>query len=146
MHLFTPQAQMGCLTRAYGHLRAGGLFIVDVFAPSYAALIQEPDAPFKVRRRYRLVNGNRVVRKERFVKNDPVMQIQHSELRLEEISPSGDLVRERVVPVDMRYTFRYELELLLEKAGFDVVDVFRYYDRNVYDGTGEIIMVGTKSG
>jgi len=49
------------------------------------------------------------------------------------------------VPLDMRYTFRFELQLLLEKVGFQVVDVFRDYERHSYDRTGEIIMVGKKS-
>ena len=40
-----------------------------------------------------------------------------------------------------RYMFRYELQLLLERVGFEVIDIFRDYDENPYDGTGEIIAV-----
>ena len=50
-------------------------------------------------------------------------------------------MRERTLPLDMRYTFRYELQLLLEKTGFEVLEVYRDYDKNPFDGSGEIIMV-----
>lgn len=30
------------------------------------------------------------------------------------------------------------------KVGFEVVDVFRDYDKNEFDGSGEIIMIGRK--
>jgi hypothetical protein len=36
------------------------------------------------------------------------------------------------------------MQLLLERAGFEVVDVFRDYDRNPFDGTGEIISVARR--
>lgn len=144
MHLFTQDAQIGCLECSYRHLRPGGVFIVDVYAPGYRSFLQDPDAPFKVTKEYDLPNGNHVVRSDRFVSNDPVMQIQHCERRFQEFSPNGSIVRERVIPMDTRYTFRYELLLLLEKMGFEVQDVFRDYERNPFDGTGEIIVVARK--
>ena len=144
MHLFTQEAQLGCLRCSYGHLRSGGVFIVDVYAPGYRSLMQAPNAPFRVTIEYDLLDGNHVVRSDRFVSNDPVMQIQHCERRFHEYATDGSLVRERIVPMDTRYTFRYELQLLLEKVGFHVADVFRDYDRNPFDGTGDIIMVGHK--
>ena len=144
MHLFTQQAQLGCLRCAYGHLRPGGAFIVDVYAPASVALMQAPNAPFNVTKEYDLPSGNHVVRSDRFVSNDPVMQIQHCERRFREVAASGALVRERVVPMDTRYTFRYELDLLLEKVGFRVTGVYRDYDKRPFDGAGEIIMVGRK--
>lgn len=144
MHLYSQEAQLGCLACVYRHLRPGGLFIVDVYSPSYRQLAQTPDAPFKVRKRFDLPSGNCAVRSDRFVSNDPVAQVQHCEIRFQETTPDGTLVRERVLPMDTRYTFRYELELLLEKVGFRVTDVSRDYEKQPFDGTGEIIMVGRK--
>ena len=59
-------------------------------------------------------------------------------------APDFELVREPIAPMDTRYTFRYELLWLLERAGFEVVDVYRDYDRQPYDGTGEIITVARR--
>ena len=42
-HLYTQGTQLACLERTYAHLRPGGLFIVDVYAPDYGRLAQEPE-------------------------------------------------------------------------------------------------------
>jgi SAM-dependent methyltransferase len=144
MHLNTQAEQLACLERTCHHLRPGGLFIVDVYAPSYRHLALEPDRPFALRRESRLPNGHTLKRWDRFVRNDPLLQIQHSELRFDEYDAAGALVRSRTLPLTTRYTFRYELQLLLERAGFEWVDVFRDYDRNPFDGTGEIIAVARR--
>jgi len=71
-------------------------------------------------------------------------QIQHSEIRFEEFDQAGTLVRKRTLPLDTRYTFRYELQLLLEKTGFEVLEVYRDFEKNPYDGTGEFITVAQR--
>lgn len=107
-------------------------------------MAMEPDGQFILRKEFDLPNGHHVIRKDRFVKNDKVNQIQHWELKFEEYDCTGMLVRERVVPMDTRYIFRYELQLLLERVGFEIADIFRDYDKNAFDGTGEIIMVAKR--
>ncbi len=144
MHLFTQQDQISCLERVYRHLRPGGLFVVDLYAPNFSFLASEPDRPFILRREFDLPNGHHVIRKDRSVQNDIASQIQHSELRFEEYDAAGVLVRERTLPLYTRYTFRYELQLLLERAGLEVVGVYRDYDRHPYDGTGEIIAMARR--
>ncbi|MCC7354107.1 MAG: class I SAM-dependent methyltransferase [Anaerolineae bacterium] len=144
MHLFTQRDQLSCLQRVHDHLRPGGYFIVDVYAPHFGILAQAPNGPFVVRREFNLPNGHHVIRKDRFVNNDIVNQIQHCELRFEEYDTTGVLVRERTVPMDTRYAFRYELQLLLGRVGFEVIDIFRDYAKNPYDGTGEIIAVARR--
>ncbi len=110
----------------------------------FELLAQKPDGPFVFRKDYDLPNGHHVIRRDRFVCNDVANQVQHSEIWFEEYDVVGTLVCERIVPMDTRYVFRYELQLLLERVGFEVVDVFRDYDGNPYDGTGEIIAVARR--
>jgi SAM-dependent methyltransferase len=141
MHLLTQDDQLACLRSVYQHLLPGGYFIVDVIAPDFEALAQKPGGPFVVRREFNLPNGHHVVRKDRLVEHDIVHQTRRFEFRFEEFDTAGTLVRERIVPLYTRYTFRYELQLLLERAGLAIVDVFRDYEKNAYDGTGEIIAV-----
>lgn len=117
---------------------------MDVYAPDFNLMAQEPDGPFILRREFDLPNGHHVKRRERFVKNDLVNQIRHHEIRFEEYDATGALARELTVPMDTRFTFRYELQLLLERVGFEVADIFRDYDKNPYDGTGEIIAVARR--
>lgn len=144
MHLYSQREQLACLTRTRNHLRSGGALIIDVYAPIYRLLAQEPNRPFTVRRGFDLPNGHHVIRKDRFIENDPVLQLQHAELRFEEYDAEGILVNELTVPLSTRYTFRYEMQLLLEKAGFAVVDIFGGYDKTPYDGSGEILVVARK--
>ncbi|HEX6386700.1 MAG TPA: class I SAM-dependent methyltransferase [Anaerolineae bacterium] len=144
MHLFTQADQLSCLQRVHDHLRPGGYLIVDVYAPDFTKLAQVSEEPFAVRREFDLPDGHHVIRKDRFVKHDVARQIMHYEIRFEEYDAAGSLVRQRTVPMDTRYTFRYELQLLLERTGFEVVDVFRDYDKSPYDGTGEIIAVARR--
>jgi SAM-dependent methyltransferase len=144
MHLFSHQAQLQCLQCAHRHLTSQGQLIVDVYAPLFEAFVKSPDQGFSLSKEYTLDNGHTVRRYDRFVRNDRAQQIQHCEMKFEEADAMGTVLREKIVPMDTRYTFRYELQLLFEKAGFTVEDVFRDYDRNAFDGTGEIVMVGRK--
>jgi SAM-dependent methyltransferase len=144
MHLFTQESQLGCLRCVRRHLRPGGLLLMDLYSPRLSKLAQPPEEEFSFRREFTTPNGNRVVHKRRFLGTDLLDQINSEEILFEEYSPDGGLVRTRKVPLDTRYTFRYELELLLEKAGLEVQSIFRDYDETPYDGTGEIIAVARK--
>lgn len=144
MHLLTQEDQRACLQQIYEHLRPRGYFIVDIIAPDVEKLAQKPTATFAVRREFSLPNGHHAVRKDRLVQHDIVKQVRHFELRFEEIDATGALVRERLVPLATRYTFRYELQLLLERVGFEIIGVFRDYDQNPFDGTGELIVVSRR--
>ncbi len=144
MHLFSQADQLACLRCVHGHLKQGGVLIVDVYAPLFHLLVHEKDEEFVLRREFDLPNGNRGKRFDRFLRGDVANQLQRSELRFEEISPSGETIKQTVVPLTTRYTFPFEMRLLMEKAGFEVVAMYRDYGRSPYDGTGEMIVVASK--
>jgi len=144
MHLLTQDYQLSCLRSVHQHLQPGGYFIVDIIAPDVEMLARKPDGSFTVRREFDLPNHHHVVRQDRLVEHDSVQQIRRFEFKFEEFDTTGALTRERLIPLYMRYTFRYELQLLLERAGLALVDIFRDYEMNPYDGTGEIIAVARR--
>jgi SAM-dependent methyltransferase len=144
MHLFTQQDQISCLRSVHQHLSPGGLFIIDIYAPDFEKLAEKPNQPFTDRKDFDLPDGHHVVRYDRFIKNDLKNQIQHSEIRFEEFDQTGTLIRRLTLPMDRRYTFQYGLQLLLEKTGFEVLEFYRDFDKNPYDGTGEIITVAQR--
>ena len=144
MHLLSQEEQLACLQQVIKHLRPGGYFIVTVIAPDVERLAQKPMGAFGVRREFELPNGHRVVRMDRLVQHDIVRQIRQFELKFEEFDSRGTLVCERLVPLYTRYTFRYELQLLLERAGLELAGTFRDYEQNAYDGTGEMIAVARR--
>lgn len=141
MHLLTKDDQLDCLQSVYHHLQPQGKFIISVIAPDQEKLAQTPSDVFKIRREFDLPNGHHVLRKERLVQHDRVNQVRQFEFRFEEFNAEGRLVRERIVPLKTRYIFRHELQLLLETVGFQITDVFRDYNKNPYDGSGEMIVV-----
>jgi hypothetical protein len=130
MHLLTRRAQRACLERVFLHLQPGGIFIVDVIAPDPERLKQAPGVEFMVRREFALPNEHRVIRKDRLAAHDSKNQVT--------------LVRERQVPLFTRYIFRDELQGLLETSGFEIAGVYRDYDRDPYDGSGEMIFVAQR--
>lgn len=144
MLLLSPQEQLSCLESVHKHMDFGGILTLNTIAPDLERLSQEP-TPFALQKEFDLPNGNRVLRKSRLVEHNFIRQVRHFEFKFEEYDLTGKLVRERTIPLYTRYTFRYELQYLLERAGFEVLDVFRDYDRNPYDGKGEMIVVARKN-
>lgn len=140
MHLLEPQEQISCLECVHKHLCYGGTLILSTIAPDPEKLSQEP-GPFALQREFGLQNGNHVLRMVRLVKHDLARQVRQFEFRFEEYDQTGAPVHERTVPLFTRYTFHYEMQYLLERTGFEVIEVFRDYERNPYDGTGEMIVV-----
>lgn len=144
MLLLSPPDQLSCLESAYKHMKPGGILTLNTIAPDLERLSQEP-TPFALQKEFDLPNGNHVLRKSRLVEHNFLQQVRHFEFRFEEYELAGMLVRERTISLYTRYTFRYELQYLLERAGFRVVDVFRDYDRNPYDGKGDMIVLAYKN-
>lgn len=144
MHLLSPTEQMACLRRVYSHLRPGGYFILNVIAPDPQVLDRKPGNEFVVRREFDLPNGHHVLRKERLVEHDAANQVRHFEFKFEEYDLAGNLTKERHIPLYMRYLFRDELESLLDVVGFHGEHIFRDYNKNPYDGTGEMVVVARR--
>lgn len=144
MHLFTQEDQLSCLRCTFEHLKPGGLLIIDVYAPRFSKMAQPPDDEFSVHNEYVIANGNRVIKKRRWRGTDLIRQVNTEDLLFEEYDPKGELIQSTLVPLQTRYTFRYELQLLLERAGYRLLSVFKDFDRNPYDGVGEIIAVAEK--
>jgi SAM-dependent methyltransferase len=144
MHLFTQESQIKCLNCIHRHLRPGGLLIMDLYTPNFKRLCRSPEEEYVVHRKFNLLNGNHVIHKRRFLGVDVVNQINYEDIRFEEYDKEGRLVRTKDAYMYTRFTFRYELQLLLEKTGFTVNVFYRDYDGNPYDGTGEMIAVASR--
>ncbi len=143
MHLYTQREQLQCLKRIHEHLRKDGLLLMDMYSPNFMLMARDPEKVFKFRKEFWLPNGNKVIEKRRFHGVDTLNQIFMDEILFEEYEGEKQ-VRIRPVPLYTRFTFRYELELLLAASEFSVQSIFRDYDKTPYDGTGEIIVLAKK--
>jgi SAM-dependent methyltransferase len=132
-HLNSVAEQLACLASIHRALGDRGRLILDVFNPSLTALVDETrlveqssGAPFT------LPDGRVVERTERVTGRDYAKQIVSVDLIFSVTHPDGR--RERLVQsIQMRYLFRYELEHLLVRSGFEIVAAYCDYKRTPLD-------------
>ncbi len=139
MVLTTNQAILDTLENVRRHLHPGGLFVIDLFNPD-PRLLAEGDGRMVLLKEWREEDGTLV---QKFVirRTDFATQIQHIEFVYDLTHPDGRLER-FVYPVALRYLWRNEGELLLEKAGFEVEAVYGSYDLDPHeDGAPNLIFV-----
>jgi SAM-dependent methyltransferase len=145
-HLLEVDDQIGCLECVRRHLNDKGKLVLDVFNPSLTALTrdnlgQEEEAGPD----FTVSDGRSVVAREKIVARDYFKQVISVELIYYVTHPSGR--QERLVHAfQMRYFFRYEIEHLLARAGFETDEVYSDYQRNPYGATypGELVFVVRK--
>jgi SAM-dependent methyltransferase len=145
MHLPTPDDQLAALTRIHTHLHPGGLLYLDLFHPSPDRLLEargqvvldkvmtDPDSGRRLMKFY----TQRV---------DLAQQTLHMTFIVDEMDGEGSVQR-TVFPVSLRYVFRYELELLLRHAGFEVEALYGSYDLDEFtDDSDKMITVARRRG
>ena len=146
-HMITVWDQVACLDRVRRHLTSDGLLAFDVYNPSIPHLAE---ADYQSERadagEVLLADGRRVQARSRIAWRDYFAQTQQVELIYYVTHCDGR--QERVVhSFPMRYLFRYEVEHLLARCGFDVLAVYGDYDRSPYgkEYPGELVVVARRS-
>jgi len=135
MHCYNTQQQLTCLRCIHRHLQPGGQLILDVFHPDPQTLLESDG---------RLVSEGTLLDPEtghtihRFFTRqlDLATQTQHITFILDEIDLTGT-VRRTIFPFHMRFVYRYEMELLLHRAGFSLETVYGSYDLEPFDNSSE---------
>lgn len=144
MHFFTIDDQVRVLTAARRHLRSGGLLIIDLPRADHSLL----DTGGHLTLNQTLIDpiSGRTILKWVAATPHPATQTQHLTLAYDETDATGT-VRRTVASFRVRYFFRYEVELLLDKAGLVVEALYGSYDLDPYEGDCErMIFVATPSG
>jgi SAM-dependent methyltransferase len=144
-HLISVEDQLSCLETVNRHLHAGGTLILDFFQvdprrygrPSY--MIEVEDFP-----EVELPDGRTFRRAHRIVTRHRAEQYNDIELIYYVTYPNGKSLR-LIQEFPLRYLFRYEAEHLLERTGFEVVEVFGDFDKSeLSDDSPEMIFVVEK--
>jgi SAM-dependent methyltransferase len=143
MHLSTPADQLAALRNAAGHLRAGGLLLIDLFHPDIARLM-EVHGVMELADQWETADGGHVV-KWSVRTLDLAAQIQETLFIYDETAADGKL-RRTLCPFTLRYLWRNEAELMLAAAGYVVEAVWGDFDGNPYDSQSEhLILVASKA-
>jgi hypothetical protein len=131
MHMLTTEDQLAALARIRRHLNPGGLLLLDLFHPNLNLLL---DAHRQVEWEKTMTDpetGHRLMRfHTRAV--DLAQQTIQVTFIVDEVDGEGS-VRRTLFPFSLRYLFRYELELLLRHAGFEVEGIYGSYDLEEFD-------------
>ncbi|HSP05934.1 MAG TPA: class I SAM-dependent methyltransferase [Acidobacteriota bacterium] len=145
-HLLATDSQMRCLQLVREHLQDNGTFILDVFAPNIERLAQYHKRRDEWEKEFSRKNERTESTITRYfqARADLAAQIIHVEMKWEERNSTGSLVGRKEGTFDLRYFFRFELEHLLARCGFDP-SLYGHFDGRPYDYvSGEMIAVCKK--
>ena len=145
-HLRLLDEQLACLRAAHRHLVPGGRLVLDLFQTD-ARRIHDP-AFLKESQNFpevELPDGRRLRLTERTAAFHRAEQCNDVELIYNVTHPDGRAER-LVMAFTVRYFFRYEVEHLLARCGFKVVELFGNYDRSpLADDSQEMVFVAEKN-
>jgi len=144
-HLVSVEEQMSFLACAHRHLHPGGKLALDVFHPdlkrlaSAASAEEIEDTPEQI-----LADGRRLRRTFRLTAKQPAEQTNDVELIYYLQEPAGNTTR-IVQAFPMRYYFRFELEHLLVRSGFQLQQLFGNFDKSPFtDSSPEMIVIAVR--
>ena len=144
-HLVSVEEQMSCLACVNRHLAKDGRLILDVFHPDPTKLagpvtLEEIEDVAEVP----LPGGRKLRRTYRSVAFRRHEQVNDVELIFYVTHPDGRTER-FVQAFPMRYFYRYEIEHLLARTGFRVVELFGDYDQSPFlNNSPEMIFVAER--
>jgi SAM-dependent methyltransferase len=139
-HLATTGEQLSFLRCVHQHLQPGGRLVFDVFNPNLA-LLAAPINPDEIEdtSEFTLPDGRRLRRSFQMLQKRYADQCTDCELIYH-------LDGRRIVQaLTMRYFFRFELEHLLARAGFEVTALYGGFDATPFaDNSPEMIFVAVR--
>lgn len=119
-HMLTVADQLSCLGCIHRHLAPGGLLAINIFNPDIVAIGQWlTTKKGSLQRRGEAASGRSAVAWETRTYR-PASQEVESTLLDEELSDEGAVISRVYRDLKLRYTFRFEMEHLLARAGFEV--------------------------
>lgn len=131
LHLTSGDDQRAALGNIREALLPGGLLIVDLPNP-HTTLVPGLDGQMILRRRFRSPEGHTWLSMTS-TQTDLADQVQHLLLAYERVDDEG-IVHRVTAQMDLRFVYRYEMEYLLNQAGFRLDDVYGTHDLDPYEG------------
>ncbi|NIP22993.1 MAG: class I SAM-dependent methyltransferase [Phycisphaerae bacterium] len=126
MHCQTLADQQATLKHVYNHLKPNGQLVVDLYHPDPQTLLEADGRLLLENQIIDDLTGHTIqwfiVRRLRLDQ-----QIQEVTFILDEITDAGTIRRD-TFSFSLRYLHRFEMELLLSNAGFELEDVLGDYD------------------
>jgi SAM-dependent methyltransferase len=131
--------QQRALAAIAAQLRPGGLLALDLLHPSLAWLSQSPGSLHQDLVQHDPARGLTLARTETTVSTDLASQVRVIRSAYELVAADGGLTK-RFVEWRYRFTYRFEAELLLERAGLVVEAVYGGYQREPFRSDSSLML------
>ncbi len=138
-HLLDVETQLAALARVRRHLARGGLFAFDLFDPKLEriALAHEPEHLAA-----RFLRDGHDVRRFDTVERDHTRQLMTVSMRFEGARPEDSGASQ----VTLRWYYRFEVEHLLARVGFEIAEIFGGFDRRPWTAGQETVVLARAAG
>jgi len=138
-YLVDRDAQRRTLTTIGDHLRPGGLLALDFLHPAPQWLLEPPGSLRQDLVQYVPDWGVTVARTETVVSTDLATQVRVIRSAYEVVTDAGTVTK-RFVEWPFRYTYRFEAEHLLERAGFAIEALYGGYQREPFASDSRVML------
>ncbi|MCC6180186.1 MAG: class I SAM-dependent methyltransferase [Chloroflexi bacterium] len=139
-YLIERADQQRTLAAVVAHLRPGGLLALDLMHPSPAWLLEPPGSLRQDLVEHVPERGVTLARTEAVVSTDLGAQVRVIRSGYEIVADDGSVTK-RFVEWPYRYTYRFEAEHLLERAGFEIVAEYGGYRREPFTSESRTLLV-----
>jgi SAM-dependent methyltransferase len=133
MYLLTAKEQRQTLLNIREHLTDDGVLTFNTFQPNpveQATHMNDSIDEYHLRAEYINHEG----KKERISKSatyDYTTQVMNGSWKFETLDDKGIVINTRVCPQVIRHTYRQEMEYLFELCGYEILNVYNNYCRDV---------------
>lgn len=145
-HLITVDEQMACLGCIRRHLSPNGRLVFDCFHPDLRKLTDP--AGFEEAEEFsghKLPDGRLLRRTHRFAARHVAEQYNDVEI-IHHLTDAEGRTERVVQAFPFRYCFRYEVEHLLARCGFRLVELFGNFDRSPFaDESPQMIFIAERA-
>ena len=132
--------QQHVLAAVAEHLRPGGVLAMDLMHPSPAWLLRPPGSLHQDLVQHVPERGVTLARTETVVSTDLAAQVRVIRSAYEMVADDGSVTK-RFVEWLYRYSYRFEVELLLERAGFEVEGIYGGYAYEPFVSDSPLMLV-----
>ena len=144
-YLLARSDQQEALSGVAAHLRPGGLLALDLLHPSPAWLLEPPGSLRQDLAQYDPEHGMTLVRTEAVVSTDLAAQVRVIRSAYEVVAGDGSVTK-RFVEWPFRFTYRFEAEHLLERAGFEIEAVYGGYQHEPFTTDSRVMLLLARRG
>ena len=132
--------QQRVLAAVAAHLRPGGVLAMDFLHPDPAWLLEPPGSLHQDLVQHIPERGVTLARTETVVSTDLAAQVRVIRSAYEIVADDGSVTK-RFVEWPYRYTYRFEAEHLLERAGFEIEAIYGGYLREPFVSDSRTMLI-----